>query len=56
MLRLLHESRGSDVTIMGGVEVGAYSLIGAGSLVLKDIPERVIAYGHPARIQHKRLL
>jgi acetyltransferase-like isoleucine patch superfamily enzyme len=46
---------GSGVTIMGGVEIGAYSLIGAGSLVLKTIPERVIAYGHPAYVQRDRL-
>lgn len=45
---------GSGVTIMGGVEIGTSSIIGAGSLVLKDIPDNVVAYGHPAYVQRDK--
>jgi len=32
------------------VSIGAGSFIGAGSVVVKDIPERVLAFGNPARV------
>jgi acetyltransferase-like isoleucine patch superfamily enzyme len=32
------------------VRVGRYSLIGAGAVVVRDIPDRVVAYGVPARV------
>lgn len=47
---------GDDVWIGGGaivcpgVTIGARSVIGAGSVVTKDIPEGVIAVGNPCRI------
>jgi acetyltransferase-like isoleucine patch superfamily enzyme len=41
---------GSDVTILKGVKIGKDSVIGAGSLVTKDIQTRVIAFGIPAKI------
>lgn len=31
------------------IKIGHHAIVGAGSLVLKDIPDRVLAYGHPAR-------
>jgi acetyltransferase-like isoleucine patch superfamily enzyme len=43
-------SLGSSVTVLCGVTIGANSIIGAGSVVLKDIPENVIAAGNPARV------
>ena len=45
---------GSGTTIMGGVEIGASSIVGAGSLVLKNIPDNVVAYGHPSYVQRDR--
>ena len=39
------------VTLMPGVVIGKYALIGAGSLVTKDVPEYAVAYGHPATIK-----
>jgi len=36
--------------ILPGITIGEYSLIGAGSVVTKSIPPRVLAYGNPARI------
>lgn len=38
------------VTITGGVNIGSNSIIGAGSVVIKDIPDNVLAAGNPARI------
>lgn len=41
---------GCNVTILGGVTVGKGSVIGAGSLVTKDIPPNVMAAGIPAKV------
>jgi acetyltransferase-like isoleucine patch superfamily enzyme len=41
---------GTKVIIMGGVRVGDGSVIGAGSIVTKDIPDYAIAVGAPAKI------
>lgn len=38
---------GMNVTVLKGVTIGRNSLIGAGSIVTKDIPENVIAAGNP---------
>jgi acetyltransferase-like isoleucine patch superfamily enzyme len=37
--------------ILGGVRIGEHALIGAGSVVARDIPARMIAYGVPARVR-----
>lgn len=44
---------GGDVTILPGVKVGRGSVIGAKSLVTKDIPENVMAFGNPCRVVKK---
>ena len=41
---------GADVTILPGVHIGKGSVIGAKSVVTKDIPEGVIALGNPCRV------
>ena len=41
---------GASVTILPGVTIGDRSVIGAGSLVLRDIPPDVVAVGSPARV------
>ncbi len=41
---------GSNVTVLKGVYIGRNSVIGAGSLVTKDIPENAIAAGNPCRV------
>ena len=46
-------SLGSSVTVLCGVTIGERSIVGAGSVVLKDIPDGVIAAGNPARILRK---
>ncbi len=46
-------SLGSSVTVLCGVTIGERSIIGAGSVVLKDIPDGVVAAGNPARVLRK---
>lgn len=41
---------GASVTICPGVKIGANSVIGAGSVIIHDIPENVIAVGNPCRV------
>lgn len=41
---------GSHSTILPGVSIGANSIIGAHSLVNKDIPDNVVAYGVPVKV------
>lgn len=42
-------SIGANATILGGVEIGAGSLIGAGSVVTKNVPAGEVWCGNPAR-------
>lgn len=44
---------GSNATILGGVSIGDGSIIGAGSVVTKDVPARQIWAGNPARYLRK---
>jgi acetyltransferase-like isoleucine patch superfamily enzyme len=41
---------GSHSTILPGVSIGENSIIGAHSLVNKDIPDNVVAFGVPAKV------
>lgn len=41
---------GASVTILPGVTIGDNSVIGAGSLVTKDIPPNVVAFGAPCKV------
>jgi len=43
-------SIGSNVTVMCGITVGSRSIVGAGSVVINDVPDNVIVAGNPARI------
>lgn len=44
---------GGDVTVLPGVKIGSNSVIGAKSLVTKDIPEGVVAFGNPCKVIRK---
>lgn len=46
-------SIGANATILAGVEIGEYSLIGAGSVITKNVPAQTIWYGNPAREKGK---
>jgi acetyltransferase-like isoleucine patch superfamily enzyme len=41
---------GANTTIIAGVSIGKHSVIGAGSVVTKDIPDYCVAVGNPARV------
>ena len=41
---------GTHSVVMPGVTIGENSIIGAFSLVNKDIPPNVVAYGQPAKV------
>ncbi len=45
---------GANATILPGVKVGNNCIIGAGSVVTKDIPDNSIAVGNPAKVIKKR--
>jgi UDP-2-acetamido-3-amino-2,3-dideoxy-glucuronate N-acetyltransferase len=42
---------GANATIVCGVTIGEYALIGAGCVVTKDVPAYALVYGCPARIR-----
>lgn len=46
-------SIGSSATLLCGITVGENAIIGAGSLVTKDVPPRTIVAGNAARILRK---
>ncbi|MBD1577535.1 MULTISPECIES: sugar O-acetyltransferase [Vibrio] len=41
---------GAGSIVLGGVTIGSNSVIGAGSVVTKDIPDNVIAVGNPCKV------
>ncbi len=41
---------GVGATIMGGVRIGDYCVVGSGSVVTKNIPDNTIVAGNPARV------
>jgi len=46
-------SIGSSVTVLCGVTVGERAIIGAGSVVTKNVPSNTIVAGNPARVVRK---
>lgn len=43
-------SIGSGATILAGVTIGEQAIVGAGSVVTKDVPARAIVAGNPAHL------
>ena len=41
---------GANTMVMPGVTIGENSIIGAGSVVTKDIPANVVAFGNPCKV------
>ncbi len=46
-------SLGANSTIVCGKTIGEYALVGAGSVVTKDVPPFTLVAGNPARIKYK---
>jgi UDP-2-acetamido-3-amino-2,3-dideoxy-glucuronate N-acetyltransferase len=44
-------SIGANSTILGGVSIGKFSMIGAGSVVTKNIADHTLWYGNPAKFK-----
>ena len=42
-------SIGSSATILCGLTIGAHSIVGAGSVVTRDVPAHAVVAGNPAR-------
>ncbi len=43
-------SIGGGATVLPGIEIGRRAMVGAGAVVTRDVPERAIVVGNPARI------
>jgi len=43
-------SVGANSTILCGLELGEYSMVGCGSVVIKTVPPKALVVGNPARI------
>jgi acetyltransferase-like isoleucine patch superfamily enzyme len=42
---------GANATVVCGVTVGEFAMIGAGSVVTRNVPDHVLVYGNPAKAQ-----
>jgi acetyltransferase-like isoleucine patch superfamily enzyme len=43
-------SIGSSATLLCGITIGEYAIVGAGSVVTKDVPSHSVVAGNPARV------
>ncbi|MCG8422393.1 MAG: acetyltransferase [Proteobacteria bacterium] len=41
---------GIGTSVRNNVDIGAWSIVGTGAVVVEDIPDRVVAFGNPARV------
>jgi len=48
-------SIGSNATILCGVTIGENALVGAGSVVVKDVPANTVVVGNPAKVVKDKL-
>jgi len=46
-------SIGTSVTVLCGVTIGENAVVGAGSVVTKDVPKNAIVAGNPAKLMRK---
>ena len=44
-------SLGANCTIICGVTIGRFALVGAGAVVAKDVPDHALVHGNPAKIR-----
>lgn len=46
-------SIGAGATVLGGITIGENAMVGAGSVVTRDVPADTLVYGNPARPARK---
>lgn len=46
-------SIGANATIMCGIEIGEYSMVGAGAVITKNVPAYMLVLGNPGRVISK---
>ncbi|MDQ6761175.1 MAG: N-acetyltransferase, partial [Bacteroidota bacterium] len=46
-------SIGANATIMCGIEIGEYSMVGAGAVITKNVPPYMLVLGNPGRVISK---
>ena len=46
-------SLGANATILPGITIGRYAMVGAGAVVTKDVPDHTLVIGNPARFHSK---
>ncbi len=44
---------GANATILPGITIGKNSIVGAGSVVTKDVPPNCVVAGNPAKVINK---
>ena len=44
-------SIGANATVLCGIEIGEYAMVGAGSVVTSNVPPHGLVYGNPARLR-----
>lgn len=47
---------GAGAIVLSGVEIGSFSVVAAGAVVTKDVPEFAIVAGNPAKVVGQRFL
>jgi serine acetyltransferase len=43
-------SLGSGAILLPGITIGRFAMVGAGSLVTRDVPDFALSYGSPAQV------
>ena len=43
-------SIGANATLLPGITIGEYAMVGAGSVVVKDVPSKAVVAGNPAKV------
>ena len=42
---------GANATLVGGVTIGRYAMVGAGAVVTKDVPDHALVFGNAAKLR-----
>lgn len=45
-----NSSIGANATLLPGITIGAYAMVGAGAVVTKDVPDYAVVVGNPAKV------